>query len=107
MIKFSSLKNMLTSSFFVGLVFFGFVSVVFGGIIYAVEFAPAKYWSIESLAKCTMKIQDDQTAKEILNKVRETPLRGEVDRLNVKCQSIVEEQNLASAKKLLKIAKER
>ncbi|ENG7912494.1 hypothetical protein R4575_17025 [Acinetobacter baumannii] len=107
MIKFKSLKNMLTSSFFIGFVFFGLISAVFGGIVYAVEFAPAKYWSIESLAKCTMKIEDDQTAKEILNKIGETPLRGEVERSYVKCQSIVEEQNLTSAKKLLEIAKER
>lgn len=81
------------------------VVVFLFGLLYPLEFSPAKSWNVKILAECSLSLENKRNAKLILDQVSDKPRTGQVNRLIEKCRNLREEERLIRANELIAYAK--
>lgn len=80
-------------------------ALIFGLMIYVIEFAPAKSWNVKNLAECSLSLNDRKKASDLLDQVSDTPRSGKIDRLIAECRQLREDEKIKEANALMAEAK--
>ena len=93
------------SSIFFNIITTLLVAVFISGVLFLIEFAPAKSWNVKAVAECALSLENKENASLIIDQVGETPRTGKIDRLKAKCRTLREDEKLIHANELVAFAK--